>query len=228
MLHWVKRFNSAEHYRHIKNLIMLFATCFYIACSFCSALHRVQVWKAVFRRYCDSGFKWCWSTLAENNERLPLTSASFSLGLQGRELRHETSLIHPNAPTQIAPADSSVMDSRICTSECHLMQTCFAALEYTEGSRYAREQQNLTQLPRWSAEDGSHGVQSKGSEIQWQLCPEAGHCWAAARCHSASLGGSFSQVLLVRAAPDLGMGEACPSLSCAAPALITAPFVTLK
>lgn len=116
-----------------KNFIMLSSTCLYIACSFCSALHRLQVWKAVFGRYCNSGLKWCWSTLAENNERLPLTSASFSLGLQGRELRHETSLIHPNALTQIALADSSVMESRICTSECHLIQTCFAACEYTVG-----------------------------------------------------------------------------------------------
>lgn len=205
---------------------MLSSTCLYIAYSFCSALHRVQIWKAVFRRYCDSGLKWCWSTVSENNERFPLTSASFSLGLQGRELRHETTLIHPNALTQIAVADSSVMESRICTSECHLLQTCFTVCKYTEGNRCAREQQNLARLPRWSAEGGSHGP--RGCEIQREPCPEAGCCWAAARCHHTSLGGSFSQVLLVCAAPDLGRGEAWSSFSCAAPALITALFVTLK
>lgn len=129
---------QAEHYRNIKNFTMLSSTCLYIAYSFCSALHRVQVWKTVFRRYCDSGLKWCWSTLTENNERFSLTSSSFSLGLQGRGLRHETSLMHPNALTQIALADSSDIESRICTSESHLIQACFAACKYTEGNRYAR------------------------------------------------------------------------------------------
>lgn len=39
----LKGFNSAEHYRNIKNFIMLSSTCLYIAYSFCLALHRVQV-----------------------------------------------------------------------------------------------------------------------------------------------------------------------------------------
>lgn len=92
--------------------------------------------------------------------------------------------------TQIAVADSSVVESRICTSECHLMQTCFAACKYTEGNRYAREQQNSARPPRWNAEGGNHGP--RGYEIQREPCPEAGYYWAVARCHSTPSGGSFS------------------------------------
>lgn len=153
---------------------MLSSTCLYIAYSFCSALHRGQVWKAVFRRYCDSGLRWCWSTLAENNERLPLTSSRFGLGLQGRELRCGD-LPHTSwCSTQIALAGSSVMEIRICTCECHLMQTCFAACKYTEGNKYAREQQNWAQLPRWSAEGEKswcsvqEGLKFRGSLAQRQ------------------------------------------------------------
>lgn len=86
---------------------------------------------------------------------------------------------------------------------------------------------------------GEAGV--PGSSKIWQGCqdgvqkvgvmmssPRGSDWWAAARCHSTSLGASFSQVLLVCATPGLGRGEAHPLFSCAAPALITALFVTLK
>lgn len=68
----------------------------------------------------------------------------------------------------------------------------------------------------------------KGSEIQWEPCPEVRYWWAAAWCHNASLGGSFSQVLLVCAAPGWGREEAHPLFCHATPAYITALFVILK
>lgn len=99
--------------------------------------------------------------LTENDERLPLTSASFRSGLQGRRLRHETSLVHPNAPTQIAPAESAGNGEQNLHFRTSFDADLLCRLGIHGEKQYARGQQNLAQLPRWDAEAGSCGILSK-------------------------------------------------------------------
>lgn len=116
-----------------------------------------------------------------------------------------------------------VTESRICTSECHLMHICLAACGCTQ-KQYARGEQNLAQLPRRDAEAGSYvqrngfffprGLKFSGSLAQRQdtavqltggTVPLSGaaspsHCWE-----------------VVGATPALGKGKACPvSVLCCA------------
>ena len=176
--------------------------------------------------------------LAENNERLPLTSASFRSGLQGRKLRHETSLIHPNAPTQIAPASSAGNIEQNLHFWMSFDADVLCCLQIHGEKQYTRRQQNLAQLPRWDAEAGNRGVLSKEVAssssrvwIQWEPCRGRilpGSCRVAWCLFERQLLPATDEVLLVCAAPALGRGKACPSLSCTALALITAFFVALK
>lgn len=177
--------------------------------------------------------------LTENNERLPLTSATFRSGLQGRKLRHETSLIHPNALTQIAPADSAGNGEQNLHFWMSFSADLLCCLWIHGEKQYARGQQNLAQLPRWDAETGSRGVLSKevasSSDTVWssvgalhrgRILP--GSCRVAWCLLKRKLLPAAAEVLLVCATPHLGRGKARPSLSCAALALITAFFVALK
>lgn len=116
-----------------------------------------------------------------------------------------------------------VTESRICTSECHLMHICLAACRCTQ-KRYAKGEQNLAQLPRRDAEAGSYvqrngfffprGLKLSGSLAQRQdtamqltggTVPLSGaaspsHCWE-----------------VVGATPALGKGKVCPvSVLCCA------------
>ena len=162
MRRWVKGFKSQEHYRKLlKNFMMLSSPYLYIAYCFCSALHSIRAWKAVFRRYCGEGLKWCRSLLAENNERLPLTSVSFRSGSQGGKLGHEASLIHPDTPTQTAPADSTGSGEQNLHFWTSFGADLLCCLQVHREKQCARGQENLAQLPRWDAETGSRGVLSR-------------------------------------------------------------------
>lgn len=181
-----------------------------------------RVWKAMLSMYYDYDLKWCWSTLTRNNERLPLTSASFRSGLQGRKLRAETSRIYPNAPTQIATADRAGNGEQNLhfwmSFDAHL--PCRLPL-HTEAIRQGRAKFGAaakTGCRSWELCPKKWFLLPTGSEIEWEPRTEAGYCHAANWWHRASIRGSFSQPLLGggRCNPCFRKGE---SVSCLCPVL---------
>lgn len=196
-----------------------------------------RVWKALFRMY-DYDLKWCWSVLAGNNERLPLTSASFRKGLQGRKLRGETYLTHPYALTQIATADRAGNKEQ----DLHFWMSFGADLPCCLQRTVRKTMLGNSKI--WhSCQDGMQKLGAMvscpragwyflptGSEIQWEPCTKRGCCHAANWWHWASTRGSFSQPLLVAGVcnPCFGKGGSLYITVLCCACFIAAFFVALK
>lgn len=94
-----------------------------------------------------------------------------------------------------------VTESRICTSECHLVQVCLAACNAqwkTICQRTAKfgtaASMGCKSWEPWYPRPGWYLLPT-GSEIQWEACTKRGCCHAAKRWHWAYTRGSFSQTL---------------------------------
>lgn len=166
---------------------------------------------------CDEGLKWCWSMLVENNKRLlwlrQASDRAYKAGSSATRSPSHILMLWHRLPQPIA----LVTESRICTSECHSMQICFAACGCMERNGMSGDskiwhscQDGMQKLGAIASCPGKCFLLLTGSEIQWEPCTEQGCCQAPTGWHGVSLRGNFSQPLLRScwsAQPWFGKGE---------------------